>query len=252
MLTTNLTAARLAAALLAASTAFSAHAFADDDARRAILELREEVKALRADITTSRNAQLQLMSEINALKEHNRHLTGDLEELRNQLAVEQRSTRDLYQSLDGRIGAFEPVTVTINGEQHQVDPREKGEYDAAVLLLQDNKFKEALAKFDRFAAKWPDSPYRQEALFWQGTCAFALERYKDVIDIQNRLIKDYPKGARAADAMLLVGSAQAAAGNVKAARATFNKVMKTYPDTDAAAAAKSRLDDMGAGAKSGK
>ena len=252
MLTKNLTAARVAAALLAATAAFSAHAFADDDARRAILELREEVKSLRADLATTRNAQFQLVSEINALKEHNRHLTGDLEELRNQLAVEQRSTRDLYQSLDGRIGAFEPVTVTINGEQHQVDPAEKAEYDAAVLLLQDNQFKDALTKFDRFAAKWPESPYRQEALFWEGTCAFALERYKDAIDSQNRLLKDYPKGVRAPDAMLLVGSSRAAAGNVKAATATFNKVLKTYPESDAAAAAKSRLSDMKAGAKSGK
>ena len=69
----------------------------------------------------------------------------------------------------------------------------------------------------------------------------ALEQYKTAISSQNQLIREYPKHARAADAMLLVGSSQAASGNLKAARATFQKVQKTYPDTEAAATAKSRL-----------
>lgn len=250
MMKTKLSASRLGAALMTAVMACSAYAFADDDARRAILDLREEVKALQADLAVARNAQLQLMTEINVLKERNRHLTGDVEELRNALSVEQRSTRDLYASLDGRIAAFEPVSVVVNGETVLVDPREKNEYEAAVLLLQDNKFKEAVGKFERFAEKWPDSPYRPEALFWQGTSEFALGDYKSVIASQNRLIKEYPKGTRAPDAMLLVGSAQAAAGSVKAARATFNKVVKTYPDSDAARTAKSRIQAMSSGGKS--
>lgn len=247
MLKSNLGAVRIGAALMAAVAACSAHAFADDEARRAILDLREEVKTLRADLSTARSAQLQLVTEINALKERNRYLTGELEELRNTVALEQRSTRDLFGSLDKRIGAFEPKSVVINGTTVEVDPREKEEYDAAVLLLQDNKFTEAAAKFERFAEKWPDSPYRQEAYFWQGTSEFAAGQYKSVITSQNRLLKAYPKGERAADAMLLVGSAQAAAGNVKAAQATFGRVVKTYPDSEAARTAKSRLETMKGG-----
>lgn len=45
--------------------------------------------------------------------------------------------------------------------------------------------------------------------------------------------------------MLLVGSAQAASGNLKAARATFQKVQKTYPDSEAAVTAKARLASLG-------
>ena len=41
--------------------------------------------------------------------------------------------------------------------------------------------------------------------------------------------------------MLLVGSAQAASGNPKAAAATYRKVIKTYPKSDAAVTAKQRL-----------
>ena len=41
--------------------------------------------------------------------------------------------------------------------------------------------------------------------------------------------------------MLSVGSAQAALGNVKAASATFSKVIRNHPDSEAAAEAKKRL-----------
>lgn len=236
---------RTAAALAALSIAGSAFAFADDDARRAILDLRETVKAIQADLSVSKNAQMQLMTEINRLKEQNRHLTGQVEELYNALEMEKRSTRDLFGSLDSRVEAFEPQTVVINGESVTVDPKEKQAFDGAVLHLQDRQYKQAENGFKRFAAEWPKSPYRPDALFWWGTAAFALEHYKTVISTQNQLLREYPKNPRAADAMLLVGSAQAASGNLKAARATFQKVQKTYPDSEAAVTAKARLASLG-------
>ena len=55
---------RTAAALLTLTLASSAFAFADDDARRAILELRETVKQMQSDIDTVRSGQLQLANEI--------------------------------------------------------------------------------------------------------------------------------------------------------------------------------------------
>lgn len=130
----------------------SALAFADDDARRAILELRENVKQLQSDLTVTRNAQMQLMTEINSLKERNRQLTGRVEELSNAITVEKRSTRDLFSSLDQRVEAFEPQTVVINGQTVTVDPKEKEAYDAAVLLMQDGKFKDAASAFSRLSS----------------------------------------------------------------------------------------------------
>lgn len=53
---------RTVAALAALSMAGSAFAFADDDARRAILELRETIKTMQADLSVSKNAQMQLMT----------------------------------------------------------------------------------------------------------------------------------------------------------------------------------------------
>ena len=233
--------ARLVTAAAALSIAGSAFAFADDDARRAILELRETVKQLQNDVDVGRSAQVQLADEINALKERNRQLTGKVEELSNALAVEKRSARTLYESIDKRIGVFEPQTVVVDGESVQVSPEEKKAFDAAVAQLQEGKFLAAEKSFKAFCTDYPKSPYRADALFWWGTSAFGAEHYKTAIASQNQLLKDYPKSSRAPDAMMLVASSQAASGSVTAARNTLNKIIRTYPDGEVAKDARARL-----------
>lgn len=61
-------------AALVAST--SAMAFADDEARQAILDLRKEVRTLQEQLDMQKSAQMQLMTQINRLTEQNRMLTG--------------------------------------------------------------------------------------------------------------------------------------------------------------------------------
>lgn len=238
---------RLVAGALALSMALgasSAFAFADDDARRAILDLRETVKQLQTELNTVRSAQVQLSTEMGSLRQQNRELTGRIEELTNSLAVEKKNARTLYESVDKRIGVFEPQMVVIDGKSVQVEAEEKNAYDAAVLLLQDSKFVQAERAFRNFTTKWTKSPYRPDALFWWGTSAFGAEHYKTTIASQNQLLREYPKSSRAPDAMMLVASAQAASGSVTAAKSTLEKIMRTYPKTDIAKEAAARLKDL--------
>ena len=107
-------------------------------------------------------------------------------------------------------------------------------YDAAVELLKAGDYKKAAAAFSTFGAEWPKSAYAADAVYWRGSCLFALEQYKSTINVQNSLIRSYPKHPRVADAMISVASSQAALGNVKAASATLAKVIKQYPNSDAA------------------
>lgn len=117
--------ARTAIGLAALSAACSVQAFADDDARRAILELRESIKTLQADLEANRNAQIQLSTEINNLKELNRRLTGRIEELVNAQNQEKRNARTQYETLDKRLAVFEPQVVVIDGQSIEVSAEEK-------------------------------------------------------------------------------------------------------------------------------
>ena len=216
--------ARTAIGLAALSAACSVQAFADDDARRAILELRESIKTLQTDLEANRNAQIQLSTEINNLKELNRRLTGRIEELVNAQNQEKRNARTQYETLDKRLAVFEPQVVVIDG--------------------QSGKYGDAEKAFKDFNDNFKKSPYRMDALFWWGTSAFANEHYKTAISSQNQLLREFSKGARAADAMMLVASSQAASGSINAAKATLQKIIKTYPKTDVAKEAAQRIREF--------
>lgn len=218
-----------------------AMAFADDDARNAILQLREQVKDLQQQLDVQQQAQLNFANHITSLQEQNRRLNGRIEELTNALKNEQKSSRDLYQDMDKRLNKVEPQQVTIDGQTYTVQPEEKAAYEAAQDAIANEDYKKALQLFTDFNRNWKQSAYRADALYWQGAANFATERYKETIDVQNQLIREFPNNGKVPDAMVSVGSAQASLGNLKAAAATFNKVISRFPQSDAAKTAKLRL-----------
>lgn len=230
-------AARICVIATFAAASSGAWAFADDEARTAILDLREQVKTLQA-------AQLNFVSRIEELQNQNRMLTGRVEELSNQILQEGRSTRDLFKDLDQRLGKLEPLAVVINGETVEVMPQEKAAYDEAVNALQGGDYKKAEMLFEHFAEDWNRSAYRPDALFWLGSSQYANEKYKSAYNTQNKLIKSYPKHVRVPDAMLSVASSQAALGNLKAAGNTLRKIQRQFPKTEASKEAAARLKTL--------
>lgn len=216
-------------------------AFSDDRARRAILDLRQEVRQLQEQVDQQQRAKLQLASQISDLLEQNRYLTGRIEELTNQTGVQGQSSQDLYLKLDERVKALEPLSVVLNGNTVTVQPLEKATFDQGVQALRDGKYTQAMKIFDSFNIVWATSAYREDALFWWGNAAFSAESYKESYDILNQLLKEYPGSSHIPDAMLTIGSAQASLKNIKAAQATFKKVIKQYPQHSAAGIAKERL-----------
>ena len=121
----------LACALIAlAPVAGHAALFEDDEARRALIELRGRFDlysrdtnrrlddlAARLDALTARadrleqlaSGQLDLTNQIAQLQQELARLRGQLEVQTNELAQTQRSQRDLFADLDTRVRKFEPV-----------------------------------------------------------------------------------------------------------------------------------------------
>lgn len=242
---------RLGVALLACSMTSSVFAFADDDARRAILDLRATVQQMKTDLSAARSSQIELLQKISDLNQQNRVLTGRIEELTNALDVEKRNSRTLFDSLDkrvtdqeNRLASLEPKRVTLNGREYVIQAQEQRDFDAAQVALAHRDYKEASFLLNNFAQTWKSSLYRPEALYSLSVCQFSMENYREAIKTADSLIKVYPKNARVPDAKLLVGSAQAAVGSLKAAKATLERIIKEYPGTDAAKTASSRLQTL--------
>ena len=198
--------------------------FSDDEARKAILDLRKSLAT----------TQLELQSQIEKLKADNAELRGKIEDLEKQSEDINSSQKTYYQDLDNRLGNFEPRTVTIEGVTGTVQPTEKKAYDDALKTFQAGNLKKAEESFAAFANKYPKSPYLPLALYWSGNSKYANKDYAGAISQLQSLIKKYPDHPRIAAAMVTLGNSQLENGNKTAAKKTFSEIVTKYPGTEAA------------------
>jgi len=198
--------------------------FADDDARKAILDLRKSFAT----------AQMDLQNQIEKLKADNAELRGKIENLEKQGEDISTSQKTYYQDLDNRLGNFEPRTETIEGVTGTVQPGEKKAYDDALKTFQTGSLKKADESFSAFVNRYPKSPYVPLALFWSGNSKYANKDYAGAITQLQNLIKRYPTHPRIPSAMLTLGNAQLESGNKAAAKRAFSEIISKYPDTEAA------------------
>lgn len=217
----------------------NAFAFADDDARKAILDLREKVSA-------GQNAQMQLAGQLDQLREQNAALTGQVERLNNEVAQQQRSIRDLFTNIDKRVAAFESHLEKGEGNAtFTVTPEEKRRYDLALTLFSEGQFDQSCDLLKSLIVDYPKSGYKPNALYWIGCGLFAQNRLEESIATQKRLIKDFPSSSRVPEAMLSKAAAEASIGRKNDARVTLQTVVRKFKGTEMAKVAKERLRALG-------
>jgi tol-pal system protein YbgF len=249
---------RQVAFLLCALGASLAHAglFEDEEARRAILDLRQRVETNRQEVdqraseqaarVTEDNAQLRrsvldLQNQIEALRADMARLVGQNEQLARDVAELQRQQKDALESLDQRLQKFEPAKVTVDGREFLADPAEKRDFEAALGVFRKGDFPGAQAAFVDFIKRYPTSGYSPSAFFWLGNAQYATRDYKEAIQNFRNLLTQAPDHLRAPEAVLSIANCQVELKDIKAARKTLEDLIKAYPQSEAAAAAKQRL-----------
>jgi tol-pal system protein YbgF len=229
--------------------------FEDDEARRAILELRQtnrafqermdrqgqEIKALSDDNLQLRRGLLDFQAQIEALRAELSGMRGDKELLLKDLADTQRRLKDQAQVFEERFRKFEPLTVNVDGIEFQADPAEKREFDNALAVFRKGDFTPAANAFADFIRRYPQSGYLPQSLFWLGNAQYATREYKLAITNFRSLLSVAAQHPRASEALLSIANCQVELKETKAARKTLEDLVKDFPQSEAAAAAKERL-----------
>ena len=240
---------RLACLVLAAWLPLQASAgiLDDDEARRAILDLRAKVDAITRDLTTRLDAKSDKTATLDILNQHEQTLAeiaklrGQIEVLTNEVAKAQNSQRTLYADLDARIKKLEPRAETIDGETAQVLPSEKQAYDSAMEVFKTGDYKRAAAALQDFVKRFPESPYASNAQYWLGNAYYAQRDYKNAIAAQEVVATTYASSAKAPDALLNIATSYAELKDKVRAKKTLQTLVSKFPDSQAAQSAKDRL-----------
>ncbi len=266
----------LAFAALASAPAHAQLFGGDDEARRAILELRQRFEAQRVqterqaaqsaaemrriseesalarqDIDQLRRAVLDLSTQIEALRGDLARVRGTDEQLARDISELQRRQKDLAQAVEQRLQVaedrlkrVEPTKVTVDGREFTADPTEQRDFDAALAVFRRGDFPAAQNVFAEFVRRHPQSGYAPSARFWLGNARYANRDYKGAVEDFRALLQQAPDHARAPEAVLSIANCQIELKETAAARRTLQDLVAAYPQSEAASAARERLSRL--------
>jgi tol-pal system protein YbgF len=262
-----------AAVILAVATpAFAQGLFDDNEARRRVEALRQQVvenqRLLDERIAklegalagaTDRSAVVQLASQIEALRADIARMRGQVEVVSHQIETADKRQKDLYLDIDTRIRKLEEAReqaaaaaaaapaqppVPPPPAAAQPDPQQAGEmraYQAALDQFKLGNYSLAVAAMQGFLVTYPNSTLAPNAQYWIGMAHSGQRDYKNAIAAQRKLLASWPDSEKAPDALLSIASSQETMGDRRGAQKTLEEVIARYPKSSAAASAKQRL-----------
>jgi tol-pal system protein YbgF len=262
---------RLGSLLLAWAVALpaSAQLFDDNEARRRIELLRQQVEAnkksteerlLKAEAAAQdateraadRGAMLELANQIETLRGEIAKMRGQLEVLAHTADTAEARQKQLYLDIDTRLRKLEQAReqqaavpekppAPPPAAEAEPSPGEAKAYQAALDQFKLGNYTLAVAAMQGFLVTYPSSSLAANAQYWIGMAHSGQRDYKSAIAAQRKLLAEWPDSPKAPDAMLSIASAQETMGDRKSAQQTLQELIAKYPASSSAASAKQRL-----------
>lgn len=250
--------AALAALAMIAAPA-QAGLFDDDEARRAILDLRakldaanEQNRALKAEqerqtaaaneqIALLKRSVLELNNQLELMRTEMAGLRGQDEQIARDVAELQRRQKDIAQGVEERVRRLEPQKVSIDGKEFLAEQDEKRQFEDAIGVFRTGDFQTAATTLSTALQRWPNSGYTDSAMFWLGNAQYGLRQYKEAIATFTTLLGRSPTHPRAPEALLSIANCHAELKDKRSARKAIEDLIKAYPQSEAAAAGRERL-----------
>ena len=244
--------------------------------RSEINALREEVDALKADmgigrgevIEAMRTSQTTLYSQVAALTEEVRSMTGEMEQLRYETHTSVESmmseidvikTRleegDDIADIEERLKALEGSLAELKarleaaGQARSQDTASAGGgpeamYKQAHALFEQRKYSEARDRMRDFYGEYPSHSLSGNALFWIGETWYIQKKYDNAILSYQDVIDKHPKSRKVPAALLKQAYAFLKTGDAMAAKGILSSLIKAHPGSKEAKRASSKLKEL--------
>jgi tol-pal system protein YbgF len=208
-----------------------------------------------------------LSAEVESLKEEQRRLAGQLEvaqktaddaleeslKAREMLAAQSAAGGAVAAAVvGGTAGAaagVEEAAPELGLDQLDSKSAEVGAYQEALTAWRGDDTQACIDLFRKFLQTYPQSPYADDAAYWMADCHFKQGDYRVAVLRFNDVVRVYPTGNKAPDALYRQGESllKLGPGFYDAARTVFKQVLKDYPDSDRAKEAHQQLEAIGSG-----
>lgn len=213
------------------------------------------------------NAQAQLLQQLqqqlNATQSDIDSLRGQIQENSYQLNQVVERQKQIYQQIDSlSSGASASSGAAASGgdtaaatpapaadASTSAAPVQSGDantdYNSAVaLVLEKKQYDQAIAAFQAFVKKYPDSTYQPNANYWLGQLNYNKGKKDDAAYYFATVVKNYPKSPKSSEALYKIGVIMQDKGDTAKAKAVYQQVIKQYPNTEAAKQAQKRAASL--------
>ncbi len=114
-------------------------------------------------------------------------------------------------------------------------------YEKARRYFERKNYREAIARFNKFLKKHPQSEFADNAQYWIGESYYALKQFDQAILEFDAVRRKYPSGNKVPAALLKQGFAFAELGDKVDARLILQELIARYPQSIEAVTAKEKV-----------
>ena len=223
-----------------------------------------DTRLARVDKVMANQSLLEVANQLEALRSDVRAMHNDVDQLNNALDASRKQQRDLYADLDQRMKNLESrgaaagaaasgaasgaisgnVAAAASNAADAGSGEDKTSYQAAFNLLKDGQYDRAIVAFQKFLVAYPDSSLADNAQYWLGEAYYVNKAYPEAQAAFQRVVDKYPQSRKLGDALLKIGYCRYEMKQWESAREVLGQVVARFTDTPAARLAQQRLDKM--------
>jgi tol-pal system protein YbgF len=178
-------------------------------------------------------------------------MRGEKDQLQREITLLKRGQNDNSSGLEERlvkieqrIATLEPVFFQLDGLEFQADITEKKDFELALASFKKGDFAGSIISFSAFLRKYPDSGFKQSAMFWLASAKYVKREYADVVNQLKSFTGMNESHSKFPEALLTLANSQLELKQTQDAKKTLTELISKFSSSEAAAAGKERLSKL--------
>ena len=205
-----------------------------------------------------RNGLLELSSELNKLKEEQRVLKGNIEEIKfsldsnkivDQTELPQQKEKalvNLATDLTSDSSTLSIENKIENNTESNINTELTGEemYKNSFALLKAADYENAILGFREYLLKYRNGKFADNSMFWIGEAYWVTQDFEKAIVEYVQLTDTYPQSQKSSHALLKIGYCYEKLGKIAEATAALEDLQQKFPNSTAARLGAVKLEKL--------
>lgn len=225
----------------------------------------QEARIARLEAQLQNQGLLNLLNQLETLKDDVARLRGAQEEQAHRLDGADQRAKEIFVDLDTRISelanrpsvAAPPAqtdAIRLQPAQSLLMPpgpaplvdveAERRAYNTALNLVRSGRYSEGLGALQIFLRQYPTGTLAANAMYWMAFSHVGLSDFQGAVQGYQRMLAAFPNSGKAPDGMLSLARAQVQLRDSQAARATLENLLTRHPRSEAAEGGRKLLETL--------